>query len=287
MNVTLARLLRQAPTAASDLRGRHEPFTTDRRPRHPGSSCARQTAASSRASGTRLRPVCHHARHVHPERRAAFASMGLRAFPNRARLDRKRLLPGVRRLSASVRAPRRRLWPASHVHDRSSSFLCSVAGSRLRTVRGGDSRRPAASGVGRGHAQPCGHVHPDGRVSRPDPRQCDERVECRVRGRRCRRCSRGGAITAALGWEWVFFAPLPVTVLALAGAPVLFTEFTGHSPRRSFDVAGAATVTGGALSLIYAILSAADHGWLSWQTPGGAEPRRGAPAPLGGRDHAA
>jgi EmrB/QacA subfamily drug resistance transporter len=79
----------------------------------------------------------------------------------------------------------------------------------------------------------------------------------------------GGAITASLDWEWVFFAPLPVTVLALAAAPLLFQETPGQKARRRFDAAGAAAVTAGALSLIYAILSAADHGWLSWPTLGG------------------
>jgi predicted MFS family arabinose efflux permease len=79
----------------------------------------------------------------------------------------------------------------------------------------------------------------------------------------------GGGITEALGWEWVFFAPLPVTVLALAAAPSLFGDLPEQHVRRRFDAAGAVTVTAGAMALIYAILAAADYGWNSWQTLGG------------------
>ncbi|MGO4691220.1 MFS transporter [Glaciibacter sp. 2TAF33] len=79
----------------------------------------------------------------------------------------------------------------------------------------------------------------------------------------------GGLETAALGWQWVFFLTVPVTLLALIVAPLLFTGTLGARTRRSFDGLGAASVTAGALALIYATLSVADRGWRSIETIGG------------------
>lgn len=82
--------------------------------------------------------------------------------------------------------------------------------------------------------------------------------------------SAGGLVTAAFGWQWVFFLTVPATVLAFACAPLLFAGPGGNRTRREFDGWGAITVTGGALALIYATLSVADRGWSSPQTIGGA-----------------
>ncbi len=79
----------------------------------------------------------------------------------------------------------------------------------------------------------------------------------------------GGMISASLGWQWVFFLPLPVCLLALLAAPVLFSRISGNTARRRFDAAGAFTVTGGSVAVVYAVLAAADHGWASVQTIGG------------------
>jgi len=78
----------------------------------------------------------------------------------------------------------------------------------------------------------------------------------------------GGLVTAALGWQWVFFITVPITLATLVSAPFLFSA-QAPGTRRSFDAWGATTVTGGALALIYATLSIADHGWLSIETIGG------------------
>lgn len=80
----------------------------------------------------------------------------------------------------------------------------------------------------------------------------------------------GGLVTAWLGWQWVFFLTIPITVVAFAVAPLLFSAPTAVRTKRGFDAWGAASVTGGALALIFATLSVADRGWLSVETIGGA-----------------
>jgi EmrB/QacA subfamily drug resistance transporter len=78
----------------------------------------------------------------------------------------------------------------------------------------------------------------------------------------------GGLITAALGWEWVFFLNVPVTVVLVALCPVLLRESRDPSAERSVDVAGAITVTGALVLLVYAIVTAPDAGWASARTVG-------------------
>ncbi|HVE68364.1 MAG TPA: MFS transporter [Solirubrobacteraceae bacterium] len=77
----------------------------------------------------------------------------------------------------------------------------------------------------------------------------------------------GGVLTDALGWEWVLFVNVPIGV----GAAVLATRLIPESRaeqegKRSFDVAGALTVTAGLSLLVYALVDATDAGWGSTQT---------------------
>ncbi|MBP2216977.1 MFS transporter [Arthrobacter sp. CAN_C5] len=81
--------------------------------------------------------------------------------------------------------------------------------------------------------------------------------------------SAGGLVTAALGWQWVFFLTVPITLLTFLAAPLLFAAPAGMGTRRSFDAWGAASVTGAALCLIYGTLSVAERGWFSIETIGG------------------
>ncbi|MDQ0923427.1 EmrB/QacA subfamily drug resistance transporter [Pseudarthrobacter sp. W1I19] len=81
--------------------------------------------------------------------------------------------------------------------------------------------------------------------------------------------SAGGLVTAALGWQWVFFLTVPITLLTFVVAPLLFDAPSAMRTDRRFDAWGAASITGGALSLIYATLSVAERGWLSTETIGG------------------
>ena len=76
----------------------------------------------------------------------------------------------------------------------------------------------------------------------------------------------GGLTTAWLGWSWVFFLTIPVSLAAAVAAPHLLDQLRPSGARRRLDVPGAAAVTGAVLALIYAVLSVADHGWSSVQT---------------------
>src|ERR671930_60195 len=77
----------------------------------------------------------------------------------------------------------------------------------------------------------------------------------------------GGVLTDALSWEWIFFVNVPVGLLGLALAPVLLTE-SRDARVRSFDLPGAVLVTGGLVTLVYAITQANNNGWGSLETIG-------------------
>ncbi|HUB73813.1 MAG TPA: MFS transporter [Solirubrobacteraceae bacterium] len=73
----------------------------------------------------------------------------------------------------------------------------------------------------------------------------------------------GGVLTDLLSWQWVFFVNLPVGVASFAAALRLVPESRAELQHRSFDLAGAITVTGGLLVLVYAIVEAKTYGWGS------------------------
>src|SRR5918912_2740668 len=77
----------------------------------------------------------------------------------------------------------------------------------------------------------------------------------------------GGVLTDLLSWEWIFFVNAPVGVGAFLLAPVLLDE-SRDAVARSFDLPGAALVTGGLVLLVYAITQANDNGWVSMETLG-------------------
>ncbi|GAA0365346.1 MFS transporter [Microbispora corallina] len=69
----------------------------------------------------------------------------------------------------------------------------------------------------------------------------------------------GGLLTDTTSWRWVFFVNVPIGLLVVALAPRFISEPDRHPGR--FDVAGAVTVTGGMVSLVYALVTVADAGW--------------------------
>jgi EmrB/QacA subfamily drug resistance transporter len=75
----------------------------------------------------------------------------------------------------------------------------------------------------------------------------------------------GGVLTDALSWEWIFFVNVPVGLLGLALAPLLLTE-SRDARVKTFDLPGAALVTGGLVTLVYAITQANNNGWGSLET---------------------
>jgi EmrB/QacA subfamily drug resistance transporter len=78
----------------------------------------------------------------------------------------------------------------------------------------------------------------------------------------------GGVLTEWAGWEWVFWVNVPIGLAAAAIAPSLIGESRSDSATRSFDVAGAISVTGGLSLLAYALLDASSAGWGSARTIG-------------------
>jgi EmrB/QacA subfamily drug resistance transporter len=75
-----------------------------------------------------------------------------------------------------------------------------------------------------------------------------------------------GPLVDGPGWEWIFFINIPVGLVALALSPVLLRESRATSARRSYDPAGALTITGALVLLVYALVEAPDAGWGSLQT---------------------
>jgi EmrB/QacA subfamily drug resistance transporter len=77
----------------------------------------------------------------------------------------------------------------------------------------------------------------------------------------------GGILTDWLSWEWIFYINVPVGLAALALTPLLLTE-SRDAHVKSFDVPGGVLVTGGLITLVYAITQANDYGWGSVETIG-------------------
>src|SRR6476659_8221555 len=77
----------------------------------------------------------------------------------------------------------------------------------------------------------------------------------------------GGVLTEALSWSWIFFVNVPVGALAFLLAPRLLNE-SRDAAVRTFDALGAVLVTGGLVSLVYAITQSSTYGWGSGRTIG-------------------
>ncbi|GAA1476929.1 MFS transporter [Nocardioides aestuarii] len=77
----------------------------------------------------------------------------------------------------------------------------------------------------------------------------------------------GGLLTDVGSWRWTLFINVPIGLAVL----MLVPRFVDETPRRDgrFDVVGAVTATLGATSLVWALVQAPEHGWLSARTVGG------------------
>jgi EmrB/QacA subfamily drug resistance transporter len=78
----------------------------------------------------------------------------------------------------------------------------------------------------------------------------------------------GGVLTQYLGWEWIFFVNVPIGLAALALVPRYVTESRADGLTRHFDAAGAVTVTGSLMALVYGLTQSTNNGWTSIQTIG-------------------
>ena len=66
----------------------------------------------------------------------------------------------------------------------------------------------------------------------------------------------GGALTQYFSWPWIFFVNVPVGIAAFVLSLRLVPESRDEHAHRSYDIAGAVTVTGGLMTLVYAIVGA-------------------------------
>jgi EmrB/QacA subfamily drug resistance transporter len=71
----------------------------------------------------------------------------------------------------------------------------------------------------------------------------------------------GGPIVDGPGWRWIFFINVPVGLAALALSPVFLRESRAALTRRSYDPAGALTITSALVLLVYAVVEAPHTGW--------------------------
>jgi EmrB/QacA subfamily drug resistance transporter len=78
----------------------------------------------------------------------------------------------------------------------------------------------------------------------------------------------GGALTSAFNWSWIFFINVPAGAIVLALTPFLLRESRADLKHRHFDTAGAASITGGLMLLVYAMTRATQHGWGTASTIG-------------------
>jgi EmrB/QacA subfamily drug resistance transporter len=78
----------------------------------------------------------------------------------------------------------------------------------------------------------------------------------------------GGVLTDLLSWRWVFIVNLPVGVGALLAALRYVPESRGPELRKTFDLAGAFSVTAGLVIAVFGIVKAQQYGWGSGRTLG-------------------
>jgi EmrB/QacA subfamily drug resistance transporter len=78
----------------------------------------------------------------------------------------------------------------------------------------------------------------------------------------------GGVLTDIASWRWVFFVNVPVGIITVALALRYIAESRVEGLRRSYDLGGAFTVTGGLVVIVFAIVKAQSYGWGSARTLG-------------------
>ena len=78
----------------------------------------------------------------------------------------------------------------------------------------------------------------------------------------------GGILTTALSWPWIFYVNVPVGIAVFIASMRFVPESKDEHEHKSFDVAGAVTVTAGLLALVYGIVKAQEKGWISLHTGG-------------------
>ncbi len=78
----------------------------------------------------------------------------------------------------------------------------------------------------------------------------------------------GGVLTSAFGWRWVLFINVPVGLVCIVAIPFVVPESRADRSAQSFDLSGAAAITGGLGALVYALVGVPSAGWASVRTLG-------------------
>lgn len=78
----------------------------------------------------------------------------------------------------------------------------------------------------------------------------------------------GGILTQYFGWEWNFFINVPVGIAVFFGIRKYVPAHIQEESDKNLDVPGAVLVTGGLISLVYALVEAPAWGWTSFNTIG-------------------
>jgi EmrB/QacA subfamily drug resistance transporter len=78
----------------------------------------------------------------------------------------------------------------------------------------------------------------------------------------------GGILVDLFSWPWIFFVNIPVGIAVFIAAFRYVPESKDERAHKSFDLAGAITVTSGLVILVYAIVKAQEKGWGSLHTLG-------------------
>ncbi len=73
----------------------------------------------------------------------------------------------------------------------------------------------------------------------------------------------GGIITQYLNWRWNFFVNVPVGILVIIAALRILDKHESTLEHNVLDLPGAILVTGGLMSLVYALVKAPADGWTS------------------------
>ncbi|WP_244505213.1 MFS transporter [Rhizobium sp. LCM 4573] len=73
----------------------------------------------------------------------------------------------------------------------------------------------------------------------------------------------GGFLTAAFGWPSVFYVNVLLAAVAILAAFIVIPKDPKRHEHRSFDLAGAVTVTAGATLLVFALVQGPEYGWAA------------------------
>jgi EmrB/QacA subfamily drug resistance transporter len=76
----------------------------------------------------------------------------------------------------------------------------------------------------------------------------------------------GGIFTQYLGWRWNFFINVPVGIGVIVTALRILPSHESEATHNSLDLPGAILVTGGLMTLVYALVKAPTNGWTAHST---------------------